>query len=214
MSHPEPICKIEMWSFVCNDESHQHYLWIWKTPFVSIQTSTPMRVVRPVCVGKYSFFPELSLTWSGSQILLLYSLAIYGVFLPFHENSVARMCRMIKMGWDLLLYSSASRSVFGSPCPARSSSLAHPLLPGHVLGRRDDDVVRSLENSGQSCWCSCFAKPNMILNQISNLCKTRIRSSLTISFWPPRSYFVLISCLTLLYDMMCQNLCTRKSVSV
>ena len=37
--------------------------------------------------------------------------------------------------------SSAICSVFGSRCPARSSSLAHPLLPGHVVGRRDDDVV-------------------------------------------------------------------------
>ena len=63
---------------------------------------------------------------------------------------------MVGAGKNLLLYSSASRSVFGSRCPARSSSLAHPLLPGHVVGRRDDDVVgrrdddvvRSLENSG------------------------------------------------------------------
>ena len=77
MSLPEPICKIEMWSFVCNDDSHQHYLWIWKTPFVSIQTSTPMRVVRPVCVEKYFFFlnKNPSLTWSGRQNLLLYSSA-------------------------------------------------------------------------------------------------------------------------------------------
>ena len=86
MSLPEPICKIEMWSFVCNDDSHQHYLWIWKDRhfsyialmrFVSFQTSTPMRVVRPVCVEKYFFFlnKNPSLTWSGRQNLLLYSSA-------------------------------------------------------------------------------------------------------------------------------------------
>ena len=51
------------------------------------------------------------------------------------------------MQWDLLPYSSAICSVFGSRCPARSSSLAHPLLPGHVVGRRDDDVVPALENA-------------------------------------------------------------------
>ena len=124
------------------------------------------------CVLKnISFFlnKNPSLTWSGSQNLLLYSLAICVVFLPFHENSMARMCRMIttqkntpfhenSMQWDLLPYSSAICSVFGSPCPARSSSLAHPLLPGHVVGRRDDDVVRTLENFGKLCWRWCFAK--------------------------------------------------------
>ena len=90
------------------------------------------------------------------QDLLLYSSAIRSVFgSPFHENSMARISRMIithkYMGCDLLLYSSASHSIFGSPCPARSSSLAHPLLPGHVVGRRDDDVVRTVENFGKLC---------------------------------------------------------------
>ena len=104
MSLPEPICKIEMWSFVCNDESHQHYLWIWKTPFLywidafCQRSNIHSHESCGTSVGwKIFVFSWIKiLPWLGVGARIFCSILQLPVFgLPFHENAMARIFRMI-----------------------------------------------------------------------------------------------------------------------
>ena len=126
-------------------EFERHLLSAFKHPL-------PWELCDQCVLKNISLFPEqksfLDLEWKAESSALFFSCQS----LARHSMRILWWPEFVKwlqpkyMEWDLILYSSAICSPFGSRCCARSSSLAHPLLPGHVVGRRDDDVVPALEN--------------------------------------------------------------------